>query len=126
MPAASHKALIHRLVDEVMNQGNLAAVDELYAPAIAEETRRWIAPFQESFPDMRMEIVEIVAEGDRVAARFTCSGTHTGEWLGHAPTGKRFELIDEVTFFRFEHGRIADSWTLEDTLTRLQQLGLTP
>ena len=121
-----NKATIHRLVGEVMNQGNLAVVDELYAPTIAADTKRWIAPFQTSFPDMHMEIVELIAEGDRVAARFTCSGTHTGEWLGHAPTGNRFDLIDEVTFFRFEQGRIADSWTLEDTLTRLQQLGLLP
>jgi predicted ester cyclase len=121
-----NKAVIRRLVDEVMNEGNLDVVDELYVPAIATDTKRWIAPFQQSFPDMHMEIVEMIAEGDRVAARFTCSGTHTGEWLGHAPTGRRFELIDEVTFFRFEGGRIAGSWTLEDTLTRLQQLGLQP
>jgi predicted ester cyclase len=121
-----NKAVIRRLVDEVMNECNLGVVDELYVPAIAADTKRWIAPFQQSFPDMHMEIVEMIAEGDRVAARFTCSGTHTGEWLGHAPTGRRFELIDEVTFFRFEGGRIAGSWTLEDTLTRLQQLGLQP
>jgi steroid delta-isomerase-like uncharacterized protein len=120
----SSKAIVRRLVDEVMNGGNLDAVDSLYVPAIADDTKRWIAPFQQSFPDMHMEIVELVAEGDTVAARFTCSGTHTGEWLGHPPTGRRFELIDEVTFFRFENGRIAGSWTLEDTLTRLQHLGL--
>ena len=124
MSTASHTAIIHRLVNEVMNAGNFAVVDELYAPEIAEETRRWIAPFQQSFPDMHMEVVELIAEGGSVAARFTCSGTHTGEWLGHPPTGHRFELIDEVTFFRFDEGKIASSWTLEDTLTRLQQLGL--
>ena len=59
-----------------------------------------------------------------MAARFTCSGTHTGEWLGHAPTGRRFERIDEAGFYRLRKGRIVESWGVEDTLRRLEQLGL--
>lgn len=120
----ANKAIIRRLVAEVFNGGNLDAIDELYAPRLAPGARRWIAPFLASFPDTHMDIVDLVAEGDKVVARFTCSGTHTGEWLGHPPTGRRMEKIDEVTFFRFEDGRIARAWSLEDTLARLQQLGL--
>ena len=119
-----NKAVVRRLVDEVLNGGNLDTVDELYAPELAAEARAWIAPFLASCPDTRMEIIDLVAEGDRVAARFVCSGTHTGEWLGHAPTGRRFERIDEAGFYRFRDGRIVESWGVEDTLRRLEQLGL--
>jgi predicted ester cyclase len=66
-----------------------------------------VAQFLASFPDMRMEIVQLVTEGDTVAGRFTCSATHTGEWRGHAASGRRFENVDEVYFFEFEDGRIA-------------------
>lgn len=118
-------AVVRLLIDEVMNAGDLSVIDRLYAHRLAAATRAWIGPFQASFPDMRMETVALVAEGDTVAGRFRCSGTHLGEWLGHPPTGRRFERIDEVWFFTFDaEGRIARAWGLEDTLTRLEQLGL--
>ena len=119
-----NKALVRRLIDEVMNAGHVDVLDELYAPALATAARRWIAPFQASFPDMRMEIVELVAEGDTVVGRFRCSGTHLGEWRGHPPTGRRFTRIDEVGIFSIRDGRIIRAWSLEDTLRRLEQLGL--
>ena len=67
-----------------------------------------------------MEIVQLVADDDTVVARFRCSGTHLAEWRGHAPTGRRFERIDEVDIFE-----ISDGWALEDTASRARQLGLT-
>lgn len=118
-----HKAVVRRLVDEVMNQGRLDVLDELYTPQLAEDARRWIAPFRTSFPDVQMQTVALVAEGGTVAARFLCAGTHLGEWRGHAPTGRRFR-VDEVYFFQFTDGRIAGAWGLEDTARRLKQLGL--
>jgi predicted ester cyclase len=117
-------AVVRRLVDEVMNERRLDVLDELCTPSMARRWRRWVAPFQASFPDMRMEIVQLVAEGDTVAGRFTCSATNTGEWRGHAATGRRFEDVDEVYFFTFEEGRIAEAWGLEDTLDRMRQLGI--
>lgn len=119
-----NKAVVRRLLDEVMNAGRMDVIDELYAPRLARAARRWIAPFRESFPDIRMDIVELIAEGDKVVGRFKCSGTHLGDWLGHPPTGRRFVRIDEVYIFRFAEGRIVHAWGLEDTLRRLQQLGL--
>ncbi len=119
-----NKAVVRRLVDEVLNGGRLEAIDELYAPALSPAAKRWIAPFRASFPDTRMEVIDLVAEGETVVGRFTCSGTHLGEWLGHAPTGRRFEAVDEVSFFRFRAGRIVDAWGIEDNLARLEQLGL--
>jgi len=119
-----NKAVVRRLIDEVMNGGRMEVLDELYAPALARAARRWISPFQASFPDMRMEIVDLIAEGDRVVGRFACSATHLGDWLGYPPTGRRFERIAEVYIFRLREGRIVHAWGLEDTLGRLEQLGL--
>ncbi len=70
-----------------------------------------------------MDVVELIAEDDKVVGRFKCSGTHSGDWLGH-PTGRRFEAIDEVYIYRFSEGRIVHAWGIEDTLGRLEQLGL--
>jgi predicted ester cyclase len=124
MVIEANKTVVRRLVAEVLNGGHLEVIDELYAPELVAAARRWIAPFRASFPDVYMEIVELIAEGDQVVGRFTCSATHLGEWLGQAPTGRRFERVDEVTIFRLRDGKIADAWSLEDTLGRLQQLGL--
>jgi predicted ester cyclase len=121
----ANKAVVRRLVAEVLNGDHLEVIDELYAPELAPAARRWIAPFRASFPDVHMEIVELIAEGDKVVGRFTCSATHQGEWLGQAPTGRRFERVDEVTIFRFRDGKIVHAWSLEDTLGRLRQLGFT-
>lgn len=119
-----NKEVVRRLVDDVLNGGQLEKIDEVYSPSLARAARRWIEPFQKSFPDMRMRVIELIAEGDKVVGRFTCSATHLGEWLGHAPTGRRFESIDEVYIFRLSEGRIAQAWGIEDTLGRLEQLGL--
>jgi predicted ester cyclase len=121
---SENKATVRRLITEVLNGGRLEAIDELYAPELAPAARRWIAPFRASFPDVHMEVVELIAEGDQVVGRFTCSATHLGEWLGHPPTGLRFERVDEVSIFRIRDGRITQVWSLEDTLGRLKQLGL--
>jgi predicted ester cyclase len=67
--------------------------------------------------------VELVAEGNTVAGRFRCSGTHRGEFLGEPPTGKRME-VDEVSFLRVENGKFVYFWGLEDSLNRMWQLGL--
>lgn len=121
---AANKTVVERLVNEVINSGRLDLIDELYTPETADAARDWIAPFLRSFPDVRMEIVELIAEDDKVAARFTCTATQTGGWLGHPSTGRRFEDIDEVTIYTFRDGRITSSWSLEDTHERLRQLGL--
>jgi predicted ester cyclase len=119
-----NKAIVRRLVEEVLNAGQMDVIDEIYSPTLARGARRWISPFRQSFPDMHMEVVDLIAEDDKVVGRFTCSATHLGEWLGHAPTGRRFEAIDEVYIFRFRDARIVSAWGIEDTLGRLKQLGL--
>ena len=120
-----NKATVRRLVEEVFNGGRLDLIDELYAPELAPAAKRWITPFRASFPDVHMQVIDLIAEDDKVVGRFTCSATHLGAWLGHPPTGRRFERVDEVSIFRFRDGKIAHVWSLEDSLGRLRQLGLT-
>jgi predicted ester cyclase len=120
--AAENKELVRRLV-EIVNAGALDAIDQVSSGAIAEEARRWIGPFRESFPDFRMEVVDVIAEDDKVVGYFKCSGTHLGEWRGHPPTGRRFEAVDEIYIFRVEGGRLTQAVVVvEDNLTRMRQL----
>ena len=122
-----NKAMVRRMVDGI-NAGDVEdTVDKLFDPAspAARKVKRLFAEFHAAFPDWREEIVELVAEGDTVAGRFRCSGTHRGEFLGEAPTGRRME-VEEVFFLRAGGGRFVDFWALEDSLGRMHQLGLVP
>jgi predicted ester cyclase len=124
--ARDPKSVVRRLIDDVMNGGRLDVIDELYAAQMAPGARRWIAPFRESFPDLQMEIVDLIAEDEKVVGRFRCSGTHLGRWRGQPPTGRRFERVDEVYIFRVHDGLITEAWGIEDTRARESQLGLSP
>ena len=120
-----NKAMVRRMVEGI-NAGDIeATVDELFAPRAARRVKRLFTEFYTAFPDWREEIIELVAEGNTVAGRFKCSGTHRGEFLGEAPTGKRME-VEEVFFLRVEEGKFVDFWALEDSLKRMLQLGLLP
>lgn len=121
----TRKAVVRRLIVEVFNKGQLAVLDELYEADAAARARAWIAPFRASFSDLTMDIIQLVAEDNTVVGRFTCSGRHIGDWLGHPPTGRRFHRVPEVYFFEFVGNRICRAWGLEDTSRRLRQLGLT-
>jgi predicted ester cyclase len=109
---------------ETINEGNLDVVDDLFVPKLARPMKQSFIAFRSAFPDWRMEIAEVVAEGDTVVGRFRCSGTNQGELKGLPPTGKRME-VDEVYFLRVENGKFVDFWGLEDDLARMRQLGLT-
>ena len=119
-----NKRLVHRLV-EIVNERDFESIEEVATGQIASAARRWVAPFSDSFPDFHMEVVDVIVEDDKVVGYFKCSGTHQGEWRGHAPTGRRFEAVDEVYIFRVEDGKLASALAVvEDNLTRLSQLGI--
>ena len=94
----------------------------MFSPQIAAKAKQGFELFRRAFPDWREDIEEVVAEGNRVAARFKCSGTHRGEFMGMPPTGKRME-VTEVYFLTVVDGKIVDFVGVEDNLARLQQLG---
>jgi predicted ester cyclase len=119
-----NKRLVHRLV-QIVNERDFDSIADVATGEIANEARRWVGPFRDSFPDFRMDVIDVIAEDDKVVGYFKCSGTHDGEWRGRAPTGRRFESVDEVYIFRVEDGKLASVLVvIEDNLTRLRQLGL--
>jgi predicted ester cyclase len=118
-----NKQLVRRLVDDGINADNPGVVDEVCTERLASELREWFAPFRAGFPDWRQEIDELVAEGDTVVARCRCRGTNSGEWLGVPATGRSMEVA-EVWFFTVVEGRLNRMWSLEDTWSRLLQLGV--
>jgi predicted ester cyclase len=122
--AETRKTVVRRLVTVVFNEGRLDVLDQLYQPGLIGPARAWIEQFRASFSDLEMTIVSLVADDDTVVVRATCSGTHTGPWLGHAPTYRRFRRVPEVYFFGFTGDFITHVWGLEDTHRRLHQLGL--
>jgi predicted ester cyclase len=117
-----NKRLVARAVAEVINGGDLEVVGELYAPEIAAAAREWVTPFRQAFPDVRMETVALVGEGDTVVGQFRCSGTQTGPWMDRPPTGRAFRDVREVYWFTVRGGRIVDWWGLEDNDDRRRQL----
>jgi len=117
----SPKGVVRRLVDDDMNGRDFDLLNELCTPQLAPKLRTAFEQFVAAFPDWRQELIELVAEGDTVVARFRRHGTHTGAWQGLAPS-QRTMKIDEVYFFRLADGRIRGAWGLEDTWTRMRQL----
>ena len=119
-----NRRLVHRLV-QIVNERDFDSIEEVASGQIASEARRWVGPFTDSFPDFQMQVVDVIAEDEKVVGYFKCSGTHQGEWRGHPATGQRFEAVDEVYIFNVEDGKLASAVAVvEDNLTRLQQLGL--
>jgi steroid delta-isomerase-like uncharacterized protein len=97
-------------------------------PGIApgrEEFHAFMTGFFAAFPEQSVEVHEVLAEGDRVAARHTHHVTHGGEFAGLPPTGRQAS-VDGLELFRIEHGRIAEMWHHDDLLGLMQQLGAAP
>ena len=136
-----NKATLRKLLDEVINAGRLDWCDRYLAaervdhqqyglpPGMAdghEGFKRVLAPFLAAFPDLRLEIDFTIAEGDRLMAHITTTGTHTGPFMGLAPTGKTFK-VNGTDIFRFNpDGKIAAHWGVFDTFGMMMQLGLIP
>jgi steroid delta-isomerase-like uncharacterized protein len=131
-----NKALVLQFYEEVWNRGNLDVTSEVFAPKYVRHDLRpsealpgpagqakIAADFRAAFPDLRMEVDLILAEGDLVAARWTTEGTNTGRWGNHPPTG-RWARFSGVNIFRFRDGKVAELWNHRDDLGLVQQLGV--
>jgi steroid delta-isomerase-like uncharacterized protein len=84
--------------------------------------REGVALIKSAFPDLRADIEDILADGDRVAVRLTFHGTHQGEYLGFPPTGRPITYVSHE-FYRIDNGRIAEEWICSDTATLFRALG---
>jgi steroid delta-isomerase-like uncharacterized protein len=131
------KALVRRLIDEVYNRGALDVADELLAsdfvrhnPLPGQESglegyKGGVAAIRLAFPDYEIVIEDQVAERDKVVTRYTERGTHRGEFMGMAPTGKRVELT-AISIHRISGGRLVEDWVEWDKLGLMRQLGIIP
>ena len=81
--------------------------------------------FVNAFPNIRIQIQELIEEGDKVAARYTCTGMNSGDGLGFAPT-HRSATFTGMAIVRIENGMAVEAWNNVDRLTMLQQLGMVP
>ncbi len=134
MSLEQNKALLLRYIEAVWHKENPAAVEDFLAPnyrrhrspvkapLTREQQKELLVGFRAAFPDVTIEIEDIVAEGDRIAFRSTMRGTHQGEFLDITPTGRKviFSLLDVV---RVEDGRFVEQWGGPDIYDLLQQLG---
>ena len=126
MSTEENKALVRREQEELWNHtGNLDAAHELFAPGQAEAARQEAADFRQGFPDVVSVIEDLIAEGDMVAARWSSRATHLGEYAGVSPTGNEVEFTG-ISVYRIAGGRIAESWTVEDELGLMRQIGAVP
>ncbi len=132
-----NKALSKRGVEEVWNQGKLEVIDELTAancvfndPTLPggkvtgpKAYKQVVQMYRAAFPDLRITINDQIAEGDKVVTRWTATGTHKGELMGIAPTGKR-ATVTGIAIDRFQNGKTVEQWQSGDTAGMLQQLGV--
>lgn len=130
----ANRALMERFIEEVWNKGNLDVADEIFHPQayspsapglpLGPEGVKFIAQtFRNAFPDYWMEITHLVAEDDRVAARFRQGGTHKGDLMGIPPTGKT-AVWTEIGILRIADGMVVESWYDVDMLGMMGQLGV--
>jgi steroid delta-isomerase-like uncharacterized protein len=126
MSAEENKAVVRREQEELWNHtGNLDAAEEIFAPDYVEAVKQEAADFRQGFPDVRSSIEDLIAEGEKVVARWASHATHLGEYTGIPPTGKEVEFTG-ISVYRIEGGKIAESWTVEDQLGLMQQIGAVP
>ena len=132
-----NKALLRRFYEELWSNGNLEAIPELVAedfvdhhalpgaPPGREGLAELVVTWRTAFPDMRETCEDLISEGEKVVGRFTMRGTHTGEFLGVPPTGRRVTMSG-IDIVRVAGGKISESWYGEHLLELVQQLGAVP
>lgn len=137
MSTEQNKAAAHRLIEQGFNKQNLAEFDVYYSadlidhalppglPAGREGRKMLSSAFFAAFPDIQVQIDDLLAEGDRLVARWTARGTHQGELMGIPPTGKAV-TITGIVIDRFENGKAVELWEVIDQMGLMQQLGVIP
>lgn len=130
---AANTEIVQVVYSEVWSKGRIDLIGELFAEQFVghfpagtvhgrEGLRMRLLAHRAAFPDWNEEAEDVIADGDRVAVRFTSRGTNLGEFLGSPPTGNRVE-ISEVAIFRLSDGEIVEQWVYPDMLSMQRQLG---
>ena len=133
------KGIVRRYFEEIWDRGDLDVIDQLFSPDFVrhgpaveggdvrghEGLKQLVRLYRGSFPDLKVPIDEQIAEGDVVVTRWTAHGSHQGELLGTAPTGRRV-TVPGMLMDRVAEGKIAEEWASYDALRMLQDLGAMP
>ena len=137
MSTDDNKAVYKRMIEGAFNGGDLKVIDEVVAldyvlhgappgmPQGPDAIRSTVVAFRTAFPDLQIELEELVAEGDKLSARSVMRGTHDGVLFGIPPTHKTV-AVDGLTMVTVRDGRVQESWVKNDTLQLFQQLGVDP
>ena len=131
------KTVVRRFVDEYQTKADERAFAELLHPDVLDHSRppgiaagadgvhQQFDGFRAAFDGFRAEILDQIAEGDKVVTRMTARGTHEGDLPGIPATGNRLEMT-ATAIHRIEDGKLAEHWSNKDELAFLQQLGVIP
>jgi steroid delta-isomerase-like uncharacterized protein len=117
--------LIEKTIDEVVAPDALIRTPLPIEATGAELAKEVFARLFRGFPDLHVTVEDLIAEGDKVVARNTVTGTHEGEYMGLPPTGKSV-TYNEVFISRFADGQIVETWGIVDVLSQMRQLGAIP
>jgi steroid delta-isomerase-like uncharacterized protein len=132
-----YKALERRMYEEIFNKKNMGAVEQFYAtdwvchpsppgmPPGLDGMKQWHKLMNSAFPDMQVKLDDMLAEGDRIACRWTSTAMHKGEFMGMPPTNKQV-AITGVHIDRIAGGKIVETWNYSDMMGVMQQLGMKP
>ena len=133
----ANKAIVRDIVDRAWNGADKAAIDALYDPAFVfyvegggvmrgpESIKEWVDVIHGAFPDIHYTVDAQYAEGEKVATRYSATGTHTGPFRGIPPSNKPISLTGHM-IMRLSGGKVAEGWGYWDTLGLLQELGILP
>jgi steroid delta-isomerase-like uncharacterized protein len=132
--SAENKVLIRRWFEEVWNRGRAAAIDEMLTgqaqihglgpqPMNVNAFKQFHTQYRSAFPDVRIQVDDVIAEGDKVAVRWSGTGTHQGDSLGFAASGNAVRFTG-MTIARIENGKLVEGWNVFDRLGMLQQCGV--
>jgi steroid delta-isomerase-like uncharacterized protein len=119
------RELISKMIDEVVDPDVLIRTPLPVAATGAQALKEVFAILLRAFPDLHIAIEDVIAEGDKVVYRNTVTGTHLGEYMGLAPTG-RTVTYSEIMIVRVAGGRIAETWGVVDVAAQMRQLGMIP
>jgi len=137
MSVEQNKSIVRRWVEEGWNKGNVALIDQLYAPNYyqhetgpetvnsSKALKEFVTGYLTAFPDLHFTVEDLVAEGDKVVWRFLASGHQNGAFMGLPSSGKAVNVKGTI-IFRLENSRIVEGWLNLDILGLLQQVGIIP
>ena len=132
-----NKALERRMYEEIFNKKNMAAIEQFYAtdwvcrpwppgmPPGLEGMKQGMKLENKAFPDMQAKLEDMIAEGDKIACRWTATGTHKGEFMGIPATNKQV-TVTGIHIDRIADGKIVETWNYSDMMEVMQQLGMKP